>query len=149
MLDQAERAICAGSCRHRRGRRPKDARRRAAPIARRHRERPRGRRRSCRRRRPRPWSESRGETPNLAARLQGAAEPGQILIANNTRRLAGHAFEFEALGARELKGFPHRMPVFRVASEREVESRFHATRGKSLSQFVGRNSEIGILLDRW
>ena len=90
-----------------------------------------------------------GETPNLAARLQGAAEPGQILIANTTRRLAGHAFEFEALGARELKGFPHRVPVFRVASEREVESRFHATRGKSLSQFVGRNSEIGILLDRW
>ena len=90
-----------------------------------------------------------GETPNLAARLQGAAEPGQILIANTTRRLAGHAFEFEAFGARELKGFPHRVPVFRVASEREVESRFHATRGKSLSQFVGRNSEIGILLDRW
>src|SRR5271166_5571151 len=90
-----------------------------------------------------------GETPNLAARLQGAAEPGQILIANTTRRLAGHAFEFEAFGARELKGFPHRLPVFRVASEREVESRFHATRGKALSQFVGRNSEIGILLDRW
>jgi class 3 adenylate cyclase/tetratricopeptide (TPR) repeat protein len=90
-----------------------------------------------------------GETPNLAARLQGAAEPGQILIANTTRRLAGHAFEFEAFGARELKGFPTRVPVFRVASERDVESRFHATRGKSLSQFVGRNSEIGILLDRW
>ncbi len=90
-----------------------------------------------------------GETPNLAARLQGAAEPGQILIADTTRRLAGHAFEFEAFGARELKGFPNRVPVFRVASERDVESRFHATRGKSLSQFVGRNSEIGILLDRW
>ena len=90
-----------------------------------------------------------GETPNLAARLQGVAEPGQILIANTTRRLAGHAFEFEALGARELKGFPHRVPVFRVASERDVESRFDATRGRSLSQFVGRNSEIGILLDRW
>ena len=41
------------------------------------------------------------------------------------------------------------MPVFRVAREREVESRLDATRGKSLSQFVGRNSEIGILLDRW
>jgi class 3 adenylate cyclase/ABC-type transport system involved in cytochrome c biogenesis ATPase subunit len=90
-----------------------------------------------------------GETPNLAARLQGVAEPGQILIADNTRRLAGHAFEFEALGARELKGFPHRVPLFRVVGERDVESRFDATRGRSLSQFVGRNSEIGILLDRW
>ena len=57
-----------------------------------------------------------GETPNLAARLQGVAEPGQILIADNTRRLAGHAFEFEALGARELKGFPYRVPLFRVAA---------------------------------
>ncbi len=90
-----------------------------------------------------------GETPNLAARLQDAAEPGEILIADNTRRLAGHAFEFEARGARELKGFPHRMPLFRVSSERDVESRFDATRGRSLSQFVGRNNEIGILLDRW
>jgi class 3 adenylate cyclase len=90
-----------------------------------------------------------GETPNLAARLQGVAEPGQILIADNTRRLAGHAFEFEALDARELKGFPDRVPLFRVASERDIESRFDATRGKSLSQFVGRDSEIGILLDRW
>ena len=49
----------------------------------------------------------------------------------------------------ELKGFPQRMPAFRVASERDVESRFDATRSNALSQFVGRNSEIGILLDRW
>jgi class 3 adenylate cyclase len=90
-----------------------------------------------------------GETPNLAARLQGVAEPGEILITDNTRRLAAHAFDFEDLGAHELKGFPNRVPVFRVAAERDVESRFDATRGKSLSQFVGRNSEIGILLDRW
>ena len=90
-----------------------------------------------------------GETPNLAARLQGVAEPGQIVIADNTRRLAGHAFEFEDLGTHELKGFQDRVPVFRVASERDVESRFDATRGEALSQFVGRNSEIGILLDRW
>ena len=78
-----------------------------------------------------------GETPNLAARLQGVAAPGEILIGDNTRRLAGHAFEFEALGARELKGFPHRVPMFRVASERDVESRFDATRGRSLSAIRG------------
>ena len=90
-----------------------------------------------------------GETPNLAARLQGVAEPGQIVIADNTRRLAGHAFELEDLGTHELKGFQDRVPVFRVASERDVESRFDATRGEALSQFVGRNSEIGTLLDRW
>ena len=40
------------------------------------------------------------------------------------------------------------MPLFRVADERVVESRFGATRGASLSQFVGLKSELGILLDR-
>jgi class 3 adenylate cyclase/tetratricopeptide (TPR) repeat protein/ABC-type transport system involved in cytochrome c biogenesis ATPase subunit len=90
-----------------------------------------------------------GETPNLAARLQGIARPGQIVIADGTRRLARHAFEFEDLGTHELKGFQERVPAFRIASERDVESRFDATRGEALSQFVGRNSEIGILLDRW
>ena len=89
-----------------------------------------------------------GETPNLAARLQGAAEPGQILIADNTRRLAGHAFEFEALGD-EVKGFPHRVPCSASTASARSKAAFDATRGKSLSQFVGRNSEIGILLDRW
>ncbi len=91
-----------------------------------------------------------GETPNLAARLpQGLAEPGQILISDSTRRLANQVFEIEDLGARELKGFEHPVPVFRVARECEVESRFEARRSDSLSQFVGRTSEIGILLDRW
>jgi class 3 adenylate cyclase/tetratricopeptide (TPR) repeat protein len=90
-----------------------------------------------------------GETPNLAARLEGAAGPGQVAIAENTRRLAGHAFEFENLGPHELKGFRDRVPVFRVVSERDVESRFDATHGEALSQFVGRSNEIGILVDRW
>jgi class 3 adenylate cyclase/tetratricopeptide (TPR) repeat protein len=90
-----------------------------------------------------------GETPNLAARLEAVAEPGQVVIADNTRRLAGHAFEFEDLGTHELKGFHDRVPAFRVANERDVESRFDAKHGAALSQFVGRNNEIGILLDRW
>jgi class 3 adenylate cyclase/tetratricopeptide (TPR) repeat protein len=90
-----------------------------------------------------------GETPNLAARLECVAQPGQIVIADTTRRLASHAFEFEDLGTHELKGFQNRVPVFRVASERDLESRFDATHGEVLSQFVGRNNEIGILLDRW
>ena len=90
-----------------------------------------------------------GETPNLAARLQSIADPGEILIADNTRRMAGNAFEIQALGARDLKGFPLPILSFRVVREHDFDSRFDAMRGKSLSQFVGRNSEIGILLDRW
>ena len=90
-----------------------------------------------------------GSTPNLAARLQSLAEPGQIVIADNTRRLAGQAFDFEDLGSRELKGFQDPVAAFVVRGEREIESRFDAAHGEAMSKFVGRNSELGMLLDRW
>src|SRR4029077_311551 len=45
-----------------------------------------------------------GETPNLAARLQGVAEPNSVVIAESTRKLLGNLFELEDLGARDLKG---------------------------------------------
>jgi class 3 adenylate cyclase len=45
-----------------------------------------------------------GETPNLAARLQGIAEPNMVVIAESTRRLLGSLFELRELGAKEFKG---------------------------------------------
>ena len=45
-----------------------------------------------------------GETPNLAARLQGVAEPNSVVIAESTRKLRGNLFELEDLGAQDLKG---------------------------------------------
>src|SRR5277367_1504622 len=45
-----------------------------------------------------------GDTPNLAARLQGIAEPNMVVVAEGTRRLLGNLFEFEDLGAKDLKG---------------------------------------------
>ena len=45
-----------------------------------------------------------GETPNLAARLQGVAEPNSVVIAESTRKLLGNLFELEDLGAKDLKG---------------------------------------------
>jgi class 3 adenylate cyclase len=90
-----------------------------------------------------------GDTPNLAARLQGAAAPGQIVVADSTRRLAGQSFEIESLGSQELKGFNSPVALFAVRGEREVESRFDAAHPSALSKFVGRTSEIGMLLERW
>ena len=90
-----------------------------------------------------------GYTPNLAARLQTIADPGQVVIADLTHRLAGQAFEFEALGTRELKGSQDSVAVFLVRCESKVESRFDAARGDALSRFVGRSSELGMLLERW
>jgi len=90
-----------------------------------------------------------GDTPNLAARLQGAAAPGQILISGSTRRLAGQAFEIASHGEQELRGFASPVALFEVSGEREVESRFEAAHASGLSKFVGRVSEIGLLLERW
>ncbi len=90
-----------------------------------------------------------GDTPNLAARLQNAAEPGQIVVADATRRLAGRSFQIESLGAQELKGFSSPVALFAVRGEREMESRFDAAHASALSKFIGRNSEIGMLLERW
>ena len=64
-----------------------------------------------------------GETPNLAARLQGVAEPDQVAVGEATRRLIGDAFELEDLGVRELKGFPEPVSIWRVVGERARGSR--------------------------
>jgi predicted ATPase/class 3 adenylate cyclase len=90
-----------------------------------------------------------GETPNLAARLQVLAGPGQVVIAASTRRLVGALFEFIDLGPQRLKGFPEPLMVWRVLGESGAESRFEAVHGERPLPLVGRDHEIGLLLDRW
>lgn len=90
-----------------------------------------------------------GETPNLAARLQASARPGQLVIAEATRRLIGDAFVVEDLGKKPLKGFGTGTRLHLVKSEREVESRFHAAHAGELSPFVGRVHEVALLVERW
>ena len=90
-----------------------------------------------------------GDTPNLAARLQGLAEPGCVVIAESTRRLLGGTFELAPLGAQSLKGFDAPVPAWTVLREAENVSRFEASRSQGLTPFVGREHEVAILLDRW
>ena len=90
-----------------------------------------------------------GETPNLAARLQALAQPNQIVVSAATRAMLGVHFDLEDLGAYELKGFAEPVPVWRVLSARDVESRFAATRTGSAAPLVGRQEEIGLLLRAW
>jgi class 3 adenylate cyclase/tetratricopeptide (TPR) repeat protein len=90
-----------------------------------------------------------GETPNLAARLQGLAAPGAILLSETTQRLLGGLFELEALGPFEVKGFARRVPAWRVLQEAAVASRFAAMRAGGRLPLVGRAHEIGLLRDRW
>lgn len=90
-----------------------------------------------------------GETPNLAARLQAHAAPGEIVLSDETRRLVGAAFELDPLGPLELKGFAAPVPAWRVRGERSVASRFEAQHESALVEFVGRASEVALLLERW
>jgi class 3 adenylate cyclase len=90
-----------------------------------------------------------GETPNLAARLQALAAPGDVLISRATRRLVGGLFGLTDLGPVRLKGFREPLAVFKVDGEASTEGRFEALRGGRLTPLVGREHELGILLERW
>ena len=90
-----------------------------------------------------------GGTPNLAARLQAQAAPGQIVLSDETRLLLGASFELEATGALDVKGFAAPVQAWRVRGERSVASRFEAQHDTELGDFVGRASEVALLLERW
>ena len=90
-----------------------------------------------------------GETPNLAARLQALAEPGSVVIGPSTRRLTGGLFDYEDLGAVEIKGFAAPVMAARVLRESAAESRFEARHGPDLTPLVGRDEELALLQRRW
>ncbi len=90
-----------------------------------------------------------GDTPNLAARLQVLAEPGSLVIAESTRRLLGKTFELSALGPQLPRGFDTPVPAWAVLRATETVSRFEASRSQRLTPFVGRETEVALLLDRW
>jgi class 3 adenylate cyclase/tetratricopeptide (TPR) repeat protein len=90
-----------------------------------------------------------GETPNLAARLQALAAPGSVVISHATRRLVGGLFELADLGPQRLKGFAEPLAAWRVEGEGRAEGRFEAMHTTVLMPLVGREHELGLLLDRW
>ncbi len=90
-----------------------------------------------------------GETPNLAARVQELAEPGQLVVAEATRHLLGNVFELADLGGHELKGISGETSAYAVTAERSVESRFEARSSGSISPMVGRDQELALMLERW
>ena len=90
-----------------------------------------------------------GETPNLAARLQGIAEPNMVVIAESTRKLLGNLFELQDLGAREVKGIAEPIRAWVALRPSAVASRFEALHASGLTELVGREEELELLLRRW
>jgi len=91
-----------------------------------------------------------GETPNLAARLQGIAEPNKVVICDSTRRLLGNLFELKDLGLRDdLKGVGEATRAWAALRASSVASRFEALHPSGLTALVGREEETELLLRRW
>ena len=90
-----------------------------------------------------------GETPNLAARLQGIAAPDTLVISAATLQLLGGFFACQPLGTPLLKGQAEPLAVYRVLHESMARSRLEAAGSTGLTPMVGREQEVGLLLERW
>ena len=90
-----------------------------------------------------------GETPNIAARVQGQADPNAVVISAATHQLVQGLFEFQELGARPLKGLSTPLSLYQVVSEAAAHSRFAVAVQRGLTPLVGREHEVGLLSERW
>lgn len=90
-----------------------------------------------------------GSALNLAARLQSLAEPGMVVVSEQTRRLSRGIFEYKDLGRHDLKGFDKPVQAWQVICESKVRSRFHALRASALTPLVDRQSELQELRQLW
>ncbi|MCA1438644.1 AAA family ATPase [Ensifer sp. IC4062] len=90
-----------------------------------------------------------GETPNLAARLQKLAEPDTVVISELTYRLLGRLFEVKRIRPQKLHGFDTPTNSYLVTGESRAEGRFDALHTRVAAPLVGRDLDIGVLIDRW
>src|ERR1700687_1914328 len=91
-----------------------------------------------------------GDPPNIAARVEAAAEPGTVAITDATHRLVSGLFIIEDCGAQALKGIERPLQVYRVVQPSGARGRFDvATAAGGLTPFVGREDELGSLMSRW
>jgi predicted ATPase/class 3 adenylate cyclase len=90
-----------------------------------------------------------GETPNIAARVQGEAEPNTVVISAASYRLVQGLFECRDLGPHQLKGLSTPLPLYRVVRESGAQSRFEVAVRSGLTPLVGREEELGLLRRHW
>ena len=90
-----------------------------------------------------------GDAPNIAARLQAAAEPGSVVVSDRTHQLAAGSFDYRPLGAQHLKGVAEPMSAWQVVGECALETRFDATTSALAAPMVGRGMELDVALRAW
>jgi class 3 adenylate cyclase len=90
-----------------------------------------------------------GEGPNIASRLQGLAASDTVLLSEATYRLVAGYVTVEDLGIQTLKGVTTSGRVYRVLGQSGAQTRLEVTAARGLTPLVGRELEVGLLLDRW
>src|SRR5262249_36512311 len=90
-----------------------------------------------------------GETANIAARIQGLAQPHTLAISEATYHLVEGYFTYEALGEHLLRGVSQPFHIYRVLGESGVHSRLEVAQTRGLTPLVGRESEVTLLMERW
>jgi class 3 adenylate cyclase len=90
-----------------------------------------------------------GETPNLAARLQGLAASNTVVISTATWQLLGGFFGCQPLGTRPIRGLAQPIEVYQVLYESTAGSRLDVAGSAGLTPLIGREQEVGLLLERW
>jgi class 3 adenylate cyclase/tetratricopeptide (TPR) repeat protein len=91
-----------------------------------------------------------GDTPNIAARVQAAAEPGTVVVTDAVHRLVSGLFVVESRGTPSLKGIERPVLLYRVVQPSGVRGRLQATAAaRGLTPFVGREDELRVLMNRW
>jgi class 3 adenylate cyclase/predicted ATPase len=90
-----------------------------------------------------------GEAPNVASRIQGLAEPETIAMSAATYRLVQGYFDCDDLGFHTLKGVAEPVQVYRVLGESGAQSQLDIASARGLTPLVGREQEVGLLLERW
>jgi class 3 adenylate cyclase len=90
-----------------------------------------------------------GDTPNVAAHLQGLAAPNTVVISAATYHLVQGYFTMAALGPQVLKGVASPVPVYRILGVSAAQSRLEVASSTSLTPLVGHEAEVALLLERW
>src|SRR5262245_2568534 len=90
-----------------------------------------------------------GDTPNVAARIQGLAGPDTVVISPATFRLVRGFFLYQDMGTHALKGLATPVQVYRILGDSAAQSRLDVMELTGFTPLVGRDSEVALLLERW
>ena len=90
-----------------------------------------------------------GDAPNVASRVQSAADPDSVVITAAVQELVAGLFVVEDRGAQQLKGIAHPLKLYRVIQPAVLRRRTHRGAARSPTPFVGREDDLHLLLSRW